>query len=149
MRHGLPLFALFLALMLAKSAIAGDLALTHAQIYPSPDADAIADGTLIIHNGRIASMGPAAEIGIPANLKVIDLQGSVVTAGYWNSHVHFMAPSILNADKHSNAELSQVLTQMFTRWGFTTVFDISSPLANTLAIRRRISAGEVVGPKKV
>jgi imidazolonepropionase-like amidohydrolase len=133
--------------MLTEGAIGSDLALTHARIYPSPDAEVIPDGTLLIHNGRIRSVGPAFSIKVPATVKVIDLRGSVVTAGYWNSHVHFMTPTLLNAGKRSNDELSQALTQMLTRWGFTTVFDISSPLANTLAIRRRIDAGEVAGPK--
>jgi imidazolonepropionase-like amidohydrolase len=36
---------------------------------------------------------------------------------------------------------------MFTRWGFTTVFDIASKLENTSVIRRRIESGEVKGPR--
>lgn len=36
---------------------------------------------------------------------------------------------------------------MFNRWGFTTVFDISSVLDNTLALRRRIESGELRGPR--
>jgi imidazolonepropionase-like amidohydrolase len=35
---------------------------------------------------------------------------------------------------------------MFTRWGFTTVFDIASVLENTTLIRRRIESGAVKGP---
>src|SRR4051794_19556123 len=36
---------------------------------------------------------------------------------------------------------------MFNRWGFTTVFDISSVLDNTLALRRRIESKELRGPR--
>lgn len=36
---------------------------------------------------------------------------------------------------------------MFTRWGFTSVFDIGSVLDNTLTIRRRIDSGELRGPR--
>jgi imidazolonepropionase-like amidohydrolase len=36
---------------------------------------------------------------------------------------------------------------MLTRWGFTTVFDIASILANTNAIRTRIASGEILGPR--
>jgi imidazolonepropionase-like amidohydrolase len=36
---------------------------------------------------------------------------------------------------------------MFTRWGFTTVFDIASVLDNTNNIRRRIAAGQIRGPR--
>jgi imidazolonepropionase-like amidohydrolase len=36
---------------------------------------------------------------------------------------------------------------MFTRWGFTTVFDTASVLDNTNNIRRRIANGEARGPR--
>jgi len=39
------------------------------------------------------------------------------------------------------------MQKMFTRWGFTTVFDIASPLANTNLIRQEIAAGELMGPR--
>jgi imidazolonepropionase-like amidohydrolase len=145
MRHCFSLAILVVAL--AQNATAADLALTHARIYAAPDAEPVADGTLLIHDGRIQRMGPAGAVKLPSTTRVIDLRGAVVTAGFWNSHVHLLTPSLLNADKHSNAELSQALTQMLTRWGFTTVFDIASQLPNTLSIRRRIEAGEVAGPK--
>jgi imidazolonepropionase-like amidohydrolase len=35
---------------------------------------------------------------------------------------------------------------MFTRWGFTTVFDVASPLSNTSFIRSQIEAGKLLGP---
>ena len=57
-----------------------------------------------------------------------------------------MTPPLLNAGKHSDAELTHELTQMLTRWGFTTVFDIASLLTNTNVIRRRVAAGTVIGP---
>jgi imidazolonepropionase-like amidohydrolase len=36
---------------------------------------------------------------------------------------------------------------MFTRWGFTTVFDIASTLANTNLIRHEIADGTLIGPR--
>jgi imidazolonepropionase-like amidohydrolase len=36
---------------------------------------------------------------------------------------------------------------MLTRWGFTSVWDLGSDPANTLALRRRIEAGEIRGPQ--
>ena len=78
---------------------------------------------------------------------MIDAHGDTVTAGFWNSHVHLMTPDLLKADAKAPAVLSNALESMFTRWGFTTVFDIASQLTNTNAIRRRIASGEVTGPK--
>src|SRR5436309_5557516 len=44
-------------------------------------------------------------------------------------------------------KLAAQLQAMLTRYGFTTVIDTASLLANTLAIRRRIGTGEVAGPR--
>src|SRR5207248_11777826 len=39
------------------------------------------------------------------------------------------------------------LEAMLTRYGFTTVVDTGSLLANTVALRRRIESGDVPGPR--
>ena len=150
MRPRIFLAVLFsIVLTLCTSSRAADLALVHAKIYPSPTAAPIADGTILVHNGRIQAVGPAGKIKIPASspVTVLDCRGLVVTAGFWNSHVHVLTPGLLQADQRSAADLSAQLEQMLTRWGFTTVFDIASVLENTNVIRRRIASGEVKGPR--
>jgi len=144
--HRVAIFAAALGVAIAGAANAADLALTHARIYAAPDAAPIADGTILIHDGQIAALSAGGELRVPRNVARIDLHGGTVTAGFWNSHVHLMTPPLMNAAKHSDAELTQELTQMLTRWGFTTAFDIASLLTNTNEIRRRIAAGRVVGP---
>jgi len=127
-----------------------DVALVHAKIYPSPTGPPIEDGTILVHNGRITAVGPSAKIKPPRFARavtVLNCQGLVVTAGFWNSHVHFLSPSLLHAEKRSSEEIASQLDQMLTRWGFTTVFDIASVLDNTNNIRRRIEKGEVRGPR--
>ena len=127
-----------------------DLALVHAKIYPSPTEPAIEDGTVLVHDGRITAVGPSATTKPPRFARavtVIDCKGMVVTAGFWNSHVHILTPGLLHAEKLSSQELTSQLEEMLTRWGFTTVFDIASVLNNTTLIRRRIESGEVKGPR--
>jgi imidazolonepropionase-like amidohydrolase len=148
-RHLLYRAAIFAAALgagMTGAANAADLALTHARIYASPDAPPIADGTILIHDGRIVAVAAGGAVRVPRGADRIDVHGAIVTAGFWNSHVHLMTPALLNAEKHSDAELTQELTQMLTRWGFTMVFDIASQLTNTNVIRRRITAGQVIGP---
>ncbi|MGA2979689.1 MAG: amidohydrolase family protein [Terriglobales bacterium] len=146
---------LFLLLLLwttvsSKLSFCSDLALVHAKIYPSPADPPIADGTILVHNGRIRAIGPSTRIKVPRFAKaatVIECQGLVVTAGFWNSHVHIFTPGLLHAEKRSSDEISSQLEQMLTRWGFTTVFDTASVLENTNNIRRRIEKGDVRGPR--
>lgn len=132
------------------SSFASDLALVHAKVYPSPTDLPIEDGTILEHNGRIRALGPSANIKVPRLARavtVLDCHGLVVTAGFWNSHVHIFTPGLLHAEKQPSGEISSQLDQMLTRWGFTTVFDIASVLDNTNNIRRRIATGQIRGPR--
>jgi imidazolonepropionase-like amidohydrolase len=131
---------------LSGAAHGADVAWTHARIYASPDSAAVLDGTILVHDGRIAAIGSTGQVKVPTEVKSIDLHQGIVVAGFWNNHVHLMTPPLLNAAQRSDAELSRELTQMLTRWGFTTVFDTASLLSNTNLIRARIAAGHVAGP---
>jgi imidazolonepropionase-like amidohydrolase len=126
---------------------ASDLALVGAKIYPSPTERAVDNGTILVHDGRILAVGPSPTIKVPRHAQVIDCKHLVVTAGFWNSHVHILTPGLLHAEKLSPDQITSQLQEMLTRWGFTTVFDIASLLDNTALIRRRIERGEVKGPR--
>jgi imidazolonepropionase-like amidohydrolase len=39
------------------------------------------------------------------------------------------------------------MQEMLTRWGFTSVWDLGSDPSNSLALRRRVDAGELAGPR--
>jgi len=141
--HLLVLYVLF-ACGLAR---ASDLALVGAKIYPSPTERAIENGSILVHDGRIVAIGPSAAVKVPHRARVIDCKGFIVTAGFWNSHVHILTPGLLHAEKLSSQQIASQLEEMLMRWGFTTVFDIASVLDNTTLIRRRIESGEVKGPR--
>lgn len=126
---------------------AQDLALVGAKIYPSPAGVAIEGGTILVHDGRIATVGPSAAAKIPKDATVLSCRGLVVTAGFWNSHVHIFLPGLLHAEKLSSEQITKQLDEVLTRWGFTTVFDIASVLKNTELIRQRIESGQVKGPR--
>jgi len=124
-----------------------DLVLHGAKIYLSPTDTAIENGSVFVHNGKIVAVGPKNSLKVPREATVIDCKGLVVTAGFWNSHVHILDSRLLHVRDASEQELNDQLDRMFNAWGFTTVFDISSVLDNTLALRRRIESGELRGPR--
>ncbi len=142
----LPLLTV-LAFFATGQSYASDLALVGAKIYLSPTQPPIENGSILIHSGHILSVGPSAETKVPRGMTVIDCKGLIVTAGFWNSHVHILLPGLLHAEKLSPAQISSQLQEMLTRWGFTSVFDIASVLNNTNLIRRRIASAEVKGPR--
>ena len=124
-----------------------DLALVNAKIYLSPSQPPIEDGAILVHDGRIIGVGPSAAIKVPRDATVVGCKGLVVTAGFWNSHVHILIPGLLHAERLSTEQITLQLQAMLTGWGFTTVFDIASVQENTTLIRRGIESGEVKGPR--
>ena len=70
-----------------------------------------------------------------------------MTAGFQNSHVHFIEAKFADAAARPASELSAAMTDMLNRFGFTTVVDTASNVANTAVLRERIERGEVVGPR--
>jgi imidazolonepropionase-like amidohydrolase len=126
--------------------MAADLAIVNARVFPAPDAAPMEHGTVLVHDGRITAVGPSATITVPAGATVIDGKGRFVTAGFWNSHVHFLTLPLREAATRPAPELDAALNAMLTRWGFTTVFDVASLNGSARALRKRIEAGEVTGP---
>jgi imidazolonepropionase-like amidohydrolase len=122
----------------------GTLVLQHARIYTSPADPPIDDGTVVIRDGLIAEVGPA--IPVPAGATVLPCDHCVVTAGFWNAHVHFTEPKWNLAEWKSNDVLNAQLADMFLSHGFTTVIDVGSNPADTFAIRRRIERVQLRGP---
>ncbi|HEY1483047.1 MAG TPA: amidohydrolase family protein [Candidatus Acidoferrum sp.] len=123
------------------------LALVGATVYASPDASPLHDAVVLTSAGVISAVGSRNEIRIPKDASVIDCSGKTIVAGFWNSHIHLSDPSWNNAASAPAATLQKQLQSMLTQWGFTTVWDLGSVPSNSLALRRRIDSGEILGPK--
>jgi imidazolonepropionase-like amidohydrolase len=130
----------------AMAAEAPDLVLQGAKVYPSPTAQSIDNAMVLVHNGRIASVGIRNQLKVSKSARVIDCTGKVIVAGFWNSHIHF-EDGWQDVPHQAAEKIEQHMQEMVTRWGFTTVWDLGSVPENTLALRRRIEAGEIPGPQ--
>ena len=123
------------------------LAIVGATAYPTPSAPAINDSVVLIVNGKIEKIGQRRKVRLSAGTKVIEATGLTLLAGSWNCHVHFSEPQWQDAAHLPAGKLTAELQRMLTRYGFTTVFDTGSVLANTNALRKRVESGEVLGPR--
>lgn len=121
-------------------------ALDATKIYPAPDVPATS-GQVVIAGAKIESVAPASGKRATAATAAPQCNGGVVVAGFQNSHVHFTGDEFRGARDQTVERLERALTQMLTRYGYTTVFDTASDRDNTLAMRRRIESGEVRGPR--
>jgi imidazolonepropionase-like amidohydrolase len=141
---------LFFLSLIAGTAVgqvasSADLVLTGAKVYASPTAKPIEHATVVIHDGKIASVG-TGKVRVEKGARAIDCSGKVIVAGFWNSHIHFETGWHGAADMPAD-KLEALVQAMLTRWGFTTVWDLGSDPQNTLALRKRVESGEVPGPK--
>jgi imidazolonepropionase-like amidohydrolase len=131
----------------APGSLSGNLALVGGTIYVSPTEDPIADGVVLIQEGRIRAVGTRRSVRVPPAVQSLDCSDLTVTAGFWNSHVHFFERRWANAATIPAGELGRQIEDMLTRFGFTMVFDTGSPWENTRRLRDRIESGEVPGPR--
>jgi imidazolonepropionase-like amidohydrolase len=127
--------------------IHAQLALVGGTIYPSPTEEPISNGVILIDGGKIVAVGRRASVRVPRGTNVIDCTGLTITAGFWNSHLHFLERQWTDAATLPASELNRQLQSMITQYGFTSVFDTWSMWENTRGLRDRIEDGEVAGPR--
>src|SRR5438045_4183378 len=137
------LFVLIAADGAIAPANAQTLALVGGNVYASPDAAPLADAVVLASNGVITAIGSRSDVQIPQDARVIDCTGKTVVAGFWNSHVHFTQDVWRTARSGPAAPLTEHMQEMLTKWGFTTVWDLGSDPDDSLALRKRVDAGEI------
>src|SRR5205807_2876969 len=123
------------------------VALIGGTIHVSPTEKPIRDGVVLIDGDTIAAVGSRASVKLPKRADVLDCSASTIIAGFWNSHVHFFERKWADAASIPAPELGRQLEDAFTRYGFTSVFDLSSMWENTWRLRERVESGEVAGPR--
>src|SRR5690606_26605274 len=93
----------------------------------------IANGTIVVEGGVIRSVAAGRAPAGAAN--VVDAGGRTVMPGYIDAHRHVGAPTEENLKSYIDA-------------GFTTVPDaLTGNVPQFVEARRRIEAGEIVGPR--
>jgi len=145
-RAALLLLVICPATCVSTAAKAETIALKGGNLYASPDAAMVPDAVVVVTEGVITAVGKSAEVQIPAGARVIDCTGKTIVAGFWNSHVHLTEPVWKNAATAPAAPLTAHMQAMLTRWGFTTVWSLGSDPDNSMALRRRVYADEILGP---
>ncbi len=94
------------------------VAIVGARVIDGTGAAAMANTTLVVANGRIDRIGPAASLKIPAGVARIDVSGRYVIPGLINAHGH------LNNGDRALPVYDQIIQQLrlYTRFGVTTVY---------------------------
>jgi len=111
---------------------AGDVALVGARVVDGSARAPIADGTVLVHAGRIAAVGAGQTVSVPAGMRVIDARGKTIIPGLWDMHAHVALPE---------------WGPEYLGVGVTTARDMGGEIGFLTRFRDSIAAGAIVGPR--
>jgi cytosine/adenosine deaminase-related metal-dependent hydrolase len=109
----------------------GPLAIVNANLFDSQTGKSIPGSTVLVEGNRIKAVGADGKVTIPAGAERIDARGRALLPGLADMHVHI-----------SEEEGVQHLAA-----GVTTVRDMANDTDTLLELKRRIEAGQEVGPR--
>ena len=130
------------------------LALEHVTVLPmTPDGGALRDVTVVVRDGRIASIGPAAQAGSLRGVKRSDASGKWLIPGLTDMHAHVendrMLRLFLQNPKFPDGTLrtEDILTPYVIN-GVVQVVSLQA-MSESIGQRVEVNAGRVLGPHLV
>jgi imidazolonepropionase-like amidohydrolase len=145
----------------AERPSAGDgstVVVTGATIFDGTGSDPIADGVLVMRDGRVTAVGTAGTVAIPDDAVRIDHSGRYLVPGLINVHGHVGVADGLAGGPNVHTR-DNVLAQLalYARYGVTTVVSLGDPGTHTLPLRatrdspalrhaRLYTSGPVIAP---
>lgn len=119
----------------------GTIALTNARIITMNGEELIENGTIVISENKIRSVGPADKILLPRNAVIFDCSGKTIMPGIVDVHAHLGAFRFgLSPQKHWQYYANLA-------YGVTTTHDPSSNSEMTFSQSEMVSLGHMVGPR--
>ena len=145
-------FALFLCTILIAAA-QPRVAVRAGRMLDIREGRLLDDRMIVIENGEILSVMPAAQWKDDGSTKVIDLRSKTVLPGLIDAHVHITSPSIttpgagLMTSPARAALMGARNAREILNAGFTMVRVLGAAGYSDVALRDAIEAGDVAGPR--
>ena len=118
----------------------GTFAITGVSVIPMTRDTVIRDATVVVKDGRIASVGASGNVRVPAGARRIDGRGKYLIPGLADMHTHLYSDGDV-PDSLARYELGVMVANGVT----ATRFMIGT--REHFALRREIEAGRIVGPQ--
>jgi cytosine/adenosine deaminase-related metal-dependent hydrolase len=118
----------------------GIIAFVGVDVLPMDRDALLRDRTVIVRDGRIATIAPAAEVDLAPGTFRIDGTGKVLVPGLTEMHGHVPGPD--------DPQYAQDVLFLYLANGVTTVRNMAGHPWH-LDLRRRVDGGEVAGPNLI
>jgi len=129
-------------------------AIVGATVVDVTNGHSIPNAVLVIEGERIAAVGPASAVSVPAGADVIHADGKWLLPGLMNMHVHLglKLPGAAGDSLTNETDVEEVLrmagnARLSLLSGVTTLRLVGEDHGTDFALRRAIDGGEVMGPR--
>lgn len=144
------LFTLLAAALLPVAASAETIALINARLIDGTGTLPQDKRTIIVEDGRIAAIFDSGSRPLPADSRVIDLQGTTLMPGLIDSHVHFLLPEYRrpgpNVDRTKVIRQRETDLALLLTSGVTAVRELAGDARIAQYLQRRQASGEIRAP---
>lgn len=130
------------------------VAIVNGMLLDGYEAEPLHRAVVVFDDGRILAAGPADEVDVPTDAVVIDAGGKTVLPGLIDAHVHVDLIGHGDYDRYYRflggterlEDVMPIAAKQMLRAGVTSAIDLGTPF-DILALRERIRAGEIPGPR--
>lgn len=133
---GTPLFA-------QAPGVAPVFAIVNVTVIDVENGGHLDDRTVVVNGNRIATVGPATQVAVPAGTRVVDGRGRFLIPGLWDMHVHSL--ELLGVDYSYGMEPYK----LYVAEGVTGVRDMGSSFIQFFVGKNRIESQQLVAPRIV
>lgn len=147
----MPRFALLAVLLTALATAAAasqqgssastSVAFVGVTVIPMDVVRVLSDQTVVIRDGRITTLGPAATIAVPPDARRVDAAGKYLIPGLAEMHAHIPSP-----DSAGRMDYAEEVLFLYVAHGVTTIRGMLGHPGH-LDLRRRVDGGSVLGPR--
>jgi imidazolonepropionase-like amidohydrolase len=133
------------------------LALVGGMLLDGYEAPAIHHAAILIEGDRIVRVGPAAQITIPPDYRIVDTSGRTMMPGMIELHGHLIIlghgnygtwfPWVAKQGPTVLTKVMETSARQLLYAGVTSAVDLGAPLKESLDVRDRINKGEIPGPR--
>ena len=134
----------------------GTVVLRAARVIDGTGAQPIPNGVVVVTDNRIAAVGRAGSVTVPAGARVVDLGDATLLPGFIDMHTHVVGrgladPKSDDAAVRDYASYGAIVgvgnARKTLMAGFTTIRNLGAGNFDDLALREAIESGDAIGPR--